>query len=163
MRTLLLLIDRWFSGTAWALASLLLAVISCLGMWQVLARFVFSQPSTWTEESMRRLLIWMVMLGIVAAFRRGALVSVDLMLRVSTGAWHQTVRWVITLTSLAYLSVLVWFGINLVTRVRFQTFASMELSMGWAYAALPVGAALAMLAVVANHLDPLNTELDNAQ
>jgi len=50
-----------------------------------------------------------------------------------------------------------------VTRVRFQTFASMELSMGWAYAALPVGAALAMLAVVANHIDPLHEELDNAQ
>ena len=112
---------------------------------------------------MRRLLIWMVMLGIVVAFRRGALVSVDLMLRVSRGAWQQAVRWLITLCSLTYLSVLVWFGINLVTRVRFQTFASMELSMGYAYAALPVGAALAMLAVVANHLDPLNTELDNAQ
>lgn len=163
MRTLLLRIDRGLTGTAWALASVLLALIACLGLWQVLARFVFSQPSTWTEESMRRLLIWMVMLGTVVAFRRGALVSVDLMLRLSRGAWQRLVRAIITLSSLAYLSVLVWFGINLATRVRFQTFASMELSMGWAYAALPVGAALAMLAVVANHLDPLVTELDNAQ
>ena len=55
------------------------------------------------------------------------------------------------------------FGIGLVTRVRFQTFASMELSMGWAYAALPVGAALAMLAVVAHHLAPINEELEAAQ
>jgi len=163
MRQLLLRLDRATTGTAWALACVLLAVISALGLWQVLARFVFSQPSTWTEESMRRLLIWMVMLGVVVAFRRGALVSVDLMLRVSSGWWQQVVRWVITLTALAYLSVLVWFGVNLVTRVRFQTFASMELSMGWAYAALPVGAVLALLAVVANHLDPLNEELDNAQ
>jgi len=163
MRQTILTLDRWITGTAWTLACVLLAVISCLGMWQVLARFVFSQPSTWTEESMRRLLIWMVMLGTVVAFRRGALVSVDLMLRSARGAWLATVRWIITGTALAYLGVLVWYGINLVTRVRFQTFASMELSMGWAYAALPVGAALAMLAVVANHLDPLNEELDNAQ
>jgi len=163
MRQLLLRLDRATTGIAWALACVLLAIIAVLGLWQVLARFVFSQPSTWTEESMRRLLIWMVMLGVVVAFRRGALVSVDLMLRVSRGWWQQVVRGLITLTALAYLSVLVWFGINLVTRVRFQTFASMELSMGWAYAALPVGAALALLAVVANHLDPLNEELDNAQ
>ena len=163
MRQTVLALDRWCTGAAWTLACLLLAGISALGLWQVLARFVFSQPSTWTEESMRRLLIWMVMLGTVVAFRRGALVSVDLMLRSATGAWRQAVRWTITLTALAYLGVLVWFGIGLVTRVRFQTFASMELSMGWAYAALPVGAALAMLAVVANHLDPLNEELDNAQ
>jgi TRAP-type C4-dicarboxylate transport system permease small subunit len=33
----------------------------------LVARFVLSQPSTWTEESMRRLLIWMVMLGTVVA------------------------------------------------------------------------------------------------
>ena len=85
------------------------------------------------------------------------------MLRTARGAWLATVRWVITLTALAYLSVLVWFGINLVTRVRFQTFASMELSMGWAYAALPVGAAMAMLAVVAHHIAPINEELEAAQ
>jgi TRAP-type C4-dicarboxylate transport system permease small subunit len=163
MRKTILQLDRWLTGTAWALACVLLAVIASLGMWQVVARFVLSQPSTWTEESMRRLLIWMVMLGTVVAFRRGALVSVDLMLRTARGAWLRTVRWVITSTALVYLAVLVWFGIDLVTRVRFQTFASMELSMGWAYAALPVGAALAMLAVVANHLEPLNEELEAAQ
>ena len=163
MRNAILSFDRWITGLAWWLACVLLAVISGLGMWQVVARFILSQPSTWTEEAMRRLLIWMVMLGTVVAFRRGALVSVDLMLRTARGAWLQVVRWTITLTALAYLAVLVWFGVGLVTRVRFQTFASMELSMGWAYAALPVGAALAMLAVVANHLDPLHEELDNAQ
>ena len=62
-----------------------------------------------------------------------------------------------------FLGVLVWFGIDLAWRVRFQTFASMELSMAWAYAALPVGAALAIVAVLAHHLDPQNTELDTAQ
>ena len=163
MRNAILSFDRWITGLAWWLACVLLAVISGLGMWQVVARFILSQPSTWTEEAMRRLLIWMVMLGTVVAFRRGALVSVDLMLRTARGAWLQVVRWTITLTALAYLAVLVWFGVGLVTRVRFQTFASMELSMGWAYAALPVGAALAMLAVVAHHLDPLNEELESAQ
>lgn len=163
MRQTILTLDRWITSAAWALACVLLAVISALGMWQVIARFVLSQPSTWTEESMRRLLIWMVMLGTVVAFRRGALVSVDLMLRTARGAWLNTVRWIITTTALAYLAVLVWFGIDLVTRVRFQTFASMELSMGWAYAALPVGAALAMLAVAAHHLQPINEELEAAQ
>jgi TRAP-type C4-dicarboxylate transport system permease small subunit len=162
MRRTLLQLDRWLTGLAWTLACLLLALISTLGLWQVLARFVLSQPSTWTDEAMRRLLIWMVMLGVVVAFRRGALVSVDLMLRLSRGWWRQVVRWTITVTALAYLAVLLYYGIDLVTRVRFQTFASMELSMAWAYAALPVGAALAMVAVVAHHLNPLHEELETA-
>ena len=163
MTSSIIRVDRVLTGACLYLACLLLAVISCLGMWQVVARFVFSQPSTWTEESMRRLLIWMVLLGVVAAFRQGALVSVDLMLRVSKGAWRSTVRAIITVVNLAFLSVVLYFGIDLVWRVRFQTFASMELSMGWAYAALPVGALLALVAVMAHHLDPHDDELSTAQ
>jgi TRAP-type C4-dicarboxylate transport system permease small subunit len=163
MKSLLLALDRRLSGLALNLACLLLALICVLGLWQVLARFVFSQPSTWTEEAMRRLLIWCVMLGVVVAFRRGALVSVDLMLRLSRGWWRRVVRSLITVSSLAFLAVLLWFGIDLAWRVRFQTFASLDLSMAWAYAALPVGAALGLVAVLAQHLDPMNEELESAQ
>ena len=154
--------DRVLTGAAGWLACALLALISGLGLWQVVARFVLSQPSTWTEEAMRRLLVWCVMLGIAVAFRRGALVSVDLALRLSKGAWRQRLRAFITGTSLAYLAVLLAFGIDLTWRVRFQSFAAMDISMAWAYAALPVGALLCMVAVIANHLDPVNEELETA-
>ena len=163
MTSSILRLDRVLTGACLSLACILLALISCLGMWQVVSRFVFSQPSTWTEESMRRLLIWMVLLGVVAAFRQGALVSVDLMLRLSKGAWRATVRAIITGVNLAFLSVVVYFGIDLVLRVRFQTFASMDISMGWAYAALPAGALLGVIAVIAHHLDPHDDELSTAQ
>ena len=163
MRHLLLRLDRWITGLALNAACLLLAIVCLLGLWQVVARFVLSQPSTWTEEALRRLLIWCVMLGVVAAFRHGALVSVDLMLRLSRGWFHQVVRHVITWTSLGFLAVIAWFGADLAWRVRFQSFAAMDLSMAWGYAALPVGALLSMVAVMGQHVDPQNTELDNAQ
>jgi TRAP-type C4-dicarboxylate transport system permease small subunit len=164
MRQVLLRLDRWITGLALNGACLLLAIVCLLGLWQVVARFVLSQPSTWTEEALRRLLIWCVMLGVVAAFRHGALVSVDLMLRLSRGAFRRFVSHVITWTSLAFLAVLVWFGSNLAWRVRFQTFAAMDgISMAWAYAALPVGALLSMVAVLAQHVDRQNTELETAQ
>lgn len=159
MKPILLAIDRHIIAWCLSVACLILAVISCLGMWQVVARFIFSQPSVWTEEVMRRLLIWMVMLGIVVALRQGALVSVDLMLRTSSGAWRTVVRWLITLVNLAFFSVVFWFGMDLVWRVRFQTFASLDLSMSWAYGAIPVGALLGLLASVAHHADPHYDEL----
>jgi TRAP-type C4-dicarboxylate transport system permease small subunit len=163
MRKLILQIERHTTGLSLNAACVLLGVISLLGLWQVATRFVLEQPSSWTEEVMRRLLIWMVMLGTVAAFRQGALVSVDLMLRLSRGRWQQTVRWVITLTHLSFLATVLYFGVQLVQRVKFQTFASVDLSMSWAYGALPVGALLALLAVLAHHLDPRSDELELAQ
>lgn len=163
MKNLILRTDRVLTHWSLVLACALLVAISVLGMWQVVARFVFEQPSSWTEEFMRRLLIWMVALGVVVAFRNGALVSVDLMLRTSRGVWRTLVRSTITASSLAFLAVLAWQGFILVARTRSQTFASVDMSMAWAYAALPVSAVLAMLAAVAHHLDPQDDELSTAQ
>lgn len=162
MRQAFLAFDRRLTGLAWTVAGLLLAIVCLLGLWQVVSRFLLAQPSSWTEEIMRRLLIWSVMLGTVAAFRRGAMISVDLMLRTSRGAWRRLLRLLISGATLAFLSVLLWQGIDLAWRVRFQTFASVDLSMAWAYAALPVGAALGMVAVIAQYLDPVNEELETA-
>lgn len=163
MRQVLLRLDRLITGLALNGACVLLALVCLLGIWQVVSRFVLSQPSTWTEEALRRVLIWCVMLGVVAAFRHGALVSVDLMLRLSRGWFRHLVRHVITWTSLAFLVVIAWFGIDLAWRVRFQTFAAMDVSMAWGYAALPVGALLSIVAVLAQHVDARNTELESAQ
>lgn len=163
VKRLILALDRRVSGASLWVACVLLAVVSALGLWQVVSRFMLHEPSTWTEEAMRRLLIWMVMLGTVAAFRQGALVSVDLMQRSASGGWLRVVQVLIAGVTLIFLGVLLWFGVDLAWRVRFQTFASMDLSMAWAYAALPTGAALSMLAVIAHAFDPQNHELETAQ
>ena len=154
MRRLILTLDRYVTRVSWTVACVLLAVISCLGLWQVVTRFVLSQPSTWTEEVMRRLLIWCVMLGVVVALRQGVLVCVDLALRLTKGAWHQAVRLFVTLATTSFLATIVYFGVSLTYRVRFQTFASIDISIAWAYAAVPVGGSLAIIAVIAHYLDP---------
>jgi TRAP-type C4-dicarboxylate transport system permease small subunit len=159
----LLAIDRRVTNAVWLLASLLLAVLALIGGYQVLIRFVWNQPSPWTEELIGRLFVWCVMLGVVAGFRQGALVSVDLMLRLSKGAWLKIVRLVILAVTLVFLAVVTWYGFDLAWRIRFQTFATLPMSIAWAYLALPVGALFSMLAVVANYIDPLNRELELAK
>jgi TRAP-type C4-dicarboxylate transport system permease small subunit len=163
MRRSILALDRVVTSAVWSIAAALLAVVTLLGGYQVLIRFVFDQPSPWTEEIIGRLLIWCVALGIVAAFRQGALVSVDLMLRLSRGRWKRIVRLLILAVTLLFLGVLAWVGYDLAWRIRFQTFASVPLSMAWAYLALPVGATFSLLAVLAHYLDPMNRELEVQQ
>jgi TRAP-type C4-dicarboxylate transport system permease small subunit len=156
-------LDRIITNANWALAAALLGVVACLGLYQVLVRFVFNQPSPWTEEVIGRLLIWTVALGIVAAFRQGALVSVDVMLRLARGVWLRTVRIVIVAVTLAFLVLLAWVGYDLAWRIRFQTFASLPISISWAYLAFPVGATFSVLAVLANYFDPIHRELEVQQ
>mgnify|MGYP002146034763 CR=1 FL=1 len=83
MKTCFLAIERRLTALIIVIACLLLGIASTLGMYQVLTRFIFGQPSTWSEIAIRLVIIWMVMFGVVVAFREGAQVSVDLMYRLS--------------------------------------------------------------------------------
>ncbi|MEO8409607.1 MAG: TRAP transporter small permease [Propionivibrio sp.] len=160
MKTLFLAFERRLTSVVVVVACLLLAIASTLGFYQVLTRFIFNQPSTWTEVCIRLVLIWMVMLGVVVAFREGAQVSVDLMFRLS-GRFQRRLHFLITVIAVLFLSVLVWYGIDIAWRVRFQEVAAMEfLPMSVGYAALPVGALFAIIAVIANFLDPRHAGLE---
>jgi TRAP-type C4-dicarboxylate transport system permease small subunit len=159
----ILAIDRIVTNAVWTLAALLLGVVASLGLYQVLMRFVFNQPSPWTEELIGRLLIWMVMLGVAAAFRQGALVSVDVLLRLARGGLRRAVRLAILGASLFFLGLIAWVGFDLAWRIRFQTFAALPISISWAYLALPVGASFSMLAVIAHYFDPIQRELEAQQ
>ncbi|MCX8114292.1 MAG: TRAP transporter small permease [Burkholderiaceae bacterium] len=159
----ILAIDRVVINAVWFLAAVLLAAVACLGLYQVLIRFVLNQPSPWTEEAIGRLLIWMVMLGVAVAFRQGALVSVDVLLRLSRGGLRRALRRVVVAASLFFLGVIAWVGFDLAWRIRFQTFAALPISISWAYLALPVGASFSMLAVIAHYFDPMHRELESQQ
>jgi len=134
-------------------ASACLVVAAVSAFYQVITRFIFEQPSTWSEALTRTCLIWMVFLGITIAFRHGALVAIDLAYRSVSGRWQTLLQGFITLGSVTLLGVILWFGIQMTWRVRFQTLAGLEVPIAWAYAALPVGAFFSLLAVIAHYID----------
>ena len=57
---------------------LMLALVVSVS-WQVISRYVFSSPSSWTEEVARFILIWVSMLGAAYAFRTRAHLGLDLL------------------------------------------------------------------------------------
>lgn len=157
-----LALDRVLTGLAAAAASLALAVAVVAGLWQVVARFATETPSIWSEALVRTALIWMCYLGLALALRTGALVSIDVAHRYTRGAVRRAVEAASLACSLALMGVLFWFGWMMAERVRFQEMAGLEVSMSWGYAALPIGAAFAVVGAIANFLDRRAEELENA-
>jgi C4-dicarboxylate transporter DctQ subunit len=143
-------------------ASACLVVAAVSAFYQVVTRFIFEQPSTWSEALTRTCLIWMVFLGITIAFRHGALVAIDLAYRSVSGRLQTLLQGFITLSSISLLGVILWFGIQMTWRVRFQTLAGLEVPIAWAYAALPVGAFFSLLAVIAHYIDRRTVGLEEA-
>ena len=164
MKTLFLTFERWCTAAALLGACAMLAVAAALGMFQILMRFVFEQPAEWTEVLIRFSLIWMVFLGVPAAFRQGAMVSVDVLHRLDSPRLKRVLDWVVALAALTLVATIVWWGWDYTQRGGVQSMAGLEsVSMFWAYLAMPVGGVFCAIGIIGNLIDPRRMELETAQ
>lgn len=164
MKSAFLTLDRWATGLAMLIACLMLVVAASLGVFQIFTRFIIEAPAEWSEILIRISLIWMVFLGVPAAFRQGAMVSVDVLYRWSPPPMRRVLDWVVCLAALALVGVIIWWGWDYALRGRVQTMAGLEsVSMFWAYLAMPVGGLFCVIGIIANLLDPQRNELETAQ
>jgi TRAP-type C4-dicarboxylate transport system permease small subunit len=156
--------ERWATGFAMAMACVMMVIAASLGGFQIITRFVLEQPAEWTEILIRMSLIWMVFLGIPAAFRQGAMVSVDVLYRWSPPKMRRVLDWVVCLAALALIAVIIWWGWDYAKRGSVQSMAGLEeVSMFWAYLAMPVGGLFCVIGIIGNLLDPVRMELETAQ
>ena len=164
MKNNFLALERRTSGLAMVVACAMLVVASSLGVFQIITRFVLQMPAEWSEVLVRFSLIWMVFMGIPAAFRQGAMVSVDVLYRWSPPKFRRVLDAVVAIAALALIAVIVWWGWDYAQRGKVQSMAGLEsVSMFWAYLAMPVGGVFCVLGIIGNYLDPQRLELETAQ
>jgi TRAP-type C4-dicarboxylate transport system permease small subunit len=164
LRNTFLAFERRTTAFSLAFACAMLVAASCLGMYQIFARFVFHQPAEWSEVLIRFTLIWMVFMGVPSAFRQGAMVCVDLAYRKGGPGVKRSLDWLIAISALVLVAVIVRYGFDYAYRARFQTISGLEsFSMTWAYLALPIGGLFCVFGIVGCLLDPRRHELETAQ
>jgi TRAP-type C4-dicarboxylate transport system permease small subunit len=164
MKQQFLRFERWTSAAAMVVACLMLALSSYLAIHQIVTRFILESPAEWTEVLIRFSLIWMVFLGIPTAFRQGAMVSVDLLYRLSGQRMRRVLDTAVAIAALTLSVVIFWWGLDYANRGSVQSMIGLEgVSMFWAYLAMPVGAVFSMIGIVGNWLDPQRLELETAQ
>ena len=111
-------------------------------LWQGCSRYVFSSPSSWTEELATFLLIWVGLLGAAVAFREHAHLGIEyLPARMSPRIRCAVEVLALASTALFCVLVLVYGGATLVIRTvsLLQASPALGLPMGYVYLALPVG------------------------
>ncbi len=149
----------------WVLAVLMgFSVINVL--WQVFTRYVLANPSSFTEELARYLLIWIALLGAAYAMGRQMHLAIDALPSALTGRARRSLG-VLTqvLVFLFALSVLVVGGIRLVslTLTLGQTSAALHVPLGYVYLALPVSGLLIMWYAVRWIVDAAGVQADASQ
>jgi len=121
---------------------LVLVVDVFLGVW---SRYVLQATFQWYDEVARLCFVWMVFLGAASAVRRGAHFRLHLLIDRFGPRLRRATDLVVGLLVVAFGGVLVAGGLAMWPVARRQVSDSLELSMVWFYAALPIGGALMIL------------------
>ena len=72
---LFLKFERYSTQLALVLSVMFLIIAAVLTMYQVVTRFAFGRPSTWTEVVARSAMVWSAFTGVAVAFRHGSMID----------------------------------------------------------------------------------------
>ena len=117
--------------------------------WQVIGRYAFGRAPGWSEELCRFLMLWVTMLGSSAELRRGGHLTVTSLLDVLPAPARAVLLALRDALMVGVCGLLAWQGWLFSELNGAQDSAAMEIAMTWPYAAIPVGAGLILLLVIA--------------
>ena len=95
--------------------------------------------------SARFSMLWLTFLGAGYAYRKGTLISVDILLEHAGKKLARLLRIAIILCSALFAFILIKHGYDLMDRVASQTAPSTRVSMMWPYMAIPAGGVVIMI------------------
>ena len=137
------IIDKILSWTV----VVLMAIITVNVLWQVFSRFVLQNPSSFTEELARYMLIWIGILGAAYVAGQKLHLAIDLLSTKLTGKSKSVLEIFIQLCIFVFsFFVMVIGGIRLVyiTLQLNQISAALQLPLGYVYLVLPISGILMM-------------------
>ena len=116
----------------------------------VVLRYVFSDSTSWAEELIRYLMIWITFIGGGICVRRGAHIRMDFIMTVIPRRYGLMLTRTAYLLAAAFCAALVWYGIRLMafTVSHVQTSPALGVPMWVPYAAMPIGSALMALHLI---------------
>lgn len=121
---------------------------------QVMVRFVFtsfgiSLSAPWTEELSRYAMIWLVFIGLGVGFRYGILISLTAVVNAVGERLGKALRYLALGASFGFLALLFVLGLDFVEFGRIERSPALSVSKTWVYWAMPVGAAIGCINILA--------------
>jgi TRAP-type C4-dicarboxylate transport system permease small subunit len=138
-------LTRWVDRSLATALIILMAAMVLTVTWQVLTRFILRQPSDFTEELARFLLIWIGLLGASYALRNRAHLGIDLLASRLAGLRRQVLDTLVYGTIILFaVLVMIVGGVRLV-QLAFalnQISAALGIRMGYVYLVIPLSGLL---------------------
>jgi len=134
--------SKWFETMQTKICSFMLAFMCLMVAVQVILRYVFNFSFVWSEELIRYLMIWMVMLGSALVQARNEHVRIDFFPMLAGPRGRRVMETIFRLCTLVFLAILLIKGVKMVYFNRLFESSGLRISMLWASLAIPLGAVL---------------------
>jgi len=132
--------------------ALMLLVITVT--WQVFSRYVLNDPSNWTDELARYLMVWFGLLGASYLFGAKGHLAITLLDGHLKGKAHTALHLLINVISCAFISLaMLKGGLALMARTTQQLSPALQLPMSNVYAILPISAVIIIVYLVLNTIE----------
>lgn len=133
------------------LVALFLIMVAAI-VWQVIARYFFAAPTIWSEELARFLVVWVTMLGSAYVLEHGGHVAVTIFVDIMPESWQRFFEWVRDTCTICIAGGLAYYGYGFAISGARRTSTGLGLQMSYAYAAIPIGAALIAFFLIARRI-----------
>ena len=124
---------------------LMFAVLIVTVFYQVLGRYLFNAPPSWSEELARFLQVWIALLASALCIQQGMHLGVDYLLHAVPPRGRALLEILVHVLVSGVLLLLIVQGIKILVVAAVQSSPAMGINMWYAYLAVPVGAALMLL------------------
>lgn len=145
--------DRWLFKLLSILGCAATALLAGVCLYQVFSRFVLEAPTVWSEALARTLMVWAVLLGMPIALRKGTAITMSVVAEMAPPRVKAVIDLFVVLSIALTLGIILYQGLALLDRISNQRLAGLDVPIVWAYGAIPVGAALGLIALVLNRVE----------
>ncbi len=144
-------LDNAFA-TLGAIVVAIFSVIMALIFLQVINRFILGLPLFWTEEAVRMLLVWMVLLGTPVVVYKCDEIKVELF-RFNNRRFEIGRKILVAILSIIFCAFLAYWGYLFTLRALGTMQPSLGISRAWLYAPISIGGMLTIIAFVVRRED----------
>lgn len=131
----------------------LMTTLTFLVCIQVLFRYVFGNPLSWSEELARYLFVWLTFLGAAVGLRKKIHIGVDFLTMLLTPRVRKYLQMIVSVLLLIFLAVVIYYGFEAVEVTMNQPSPALAIPMGYVYASLPVAAIFMVIFIMANSVE----------
>ncbi|MDK2964507.1 MULTISPECIES: TRAP transporter small permease [Lacrimispora] len=139
--------------------TVLFAAMTVIGTYQIVTRYFFNRPSTISEELLTYSFTWMSLFASAYVFGKKDHMRIGFLADKFTGTGKKYLEFSIEILAFVFAGVVMVYGGSAITKLTMmQTTASLQIPMGYIYAAVPVTGVLIMVFCLVNAVDILHTD-----